>query len=268
MSRERIITSNIWSSELSKLAANAFLAQRISSINAISALCEKTEADVSEVAKIVGIDSAHRPQVPECQRRLRRVLLQEGHPEPRLPLPQYTACEEVADYWERVVRMNEYQKERFVLNMLTAMFNTLAGKRIASSASPSRPTRATRARARRSTSPGRLLEEHAEVVVTDPQALDERPGAISRGWSGDVSYEEDPYKAARGCHAIAVMTEWDLYRDARLREDLRTMVQAGLRLRRPQHPRPPAALRDRLQRLPDREEADESLLGVSGEKRG
>ena len=88
---EKIITTNLWSAELSKLVANAFLAQRISSINAVSALCEKTDADVGEISFAVGSDTPHRPAFPQRQHRLRRLLLQEGHPQPGLHLPAATA---------------------------------------------------------------------------------------------------------------------------------------------------------------------------------
>src|SRR5208337_3940415 len=127
--KERIIESNVWSSELSKLVANAFLAQRISSINAVSALCEKTDADVREVAKAIGLDSRLGSKFlnasvgfgGSCFKKdiLNLVYLCRSY-----------GLREVADYWESVVKINEYQKERFVLNMLGSMFNTLAGKRI------------------------------------------------------------------------------------------------------------------------------------------
>ncbi len=126
--RERIIESNIWSSELSKLVANAFLAQRISSINAISALCEKTDANVKEVSKAIGFDSRLGAKFlnasvgfgGSCFKKdiLNLVYLCKSY-----------GLDEVADYWEGVVKINEYQKERFILNMLSSMFNTLAGKK-------------------------------------------------------------------------------------------------------------------------------------------
>ncbi len=84
--RERIITTNLWSAELSKLVANAFLAQRVSSINAISALCERTEADVTEVARAIGLDRRIGPRFPPGRRGIRRVVLQKRHPQPGVPL--------------------------------------------------------------------------------------------------------------------------------------------------------------------------------------
>ena len=128
--RERIIESNVWSAELSKLTANAFLAQRISSINSISALCEKTEADVRRSGLCHRHGLAYRRQVPQGQRRLRRLVLPEGHSESGLPRRH------LRPLGSRALlgvggRLNEWQQSRFVRTMLTHMFNTVAGKRIA-----------------------------------------------------------------------------------------------------------------------------------------
>lgn len=208
--RERILTANVWSAELSKLVANAFLAQRISSINSISALCERTEANVSEVARAIGKDSRIGAKFlnasvgfgGSCFKKdiLNLVYICESY-----------GLYEVAQYWESVVKMNEYQKKRFAQMMLRVMFNTIAGKRIALFGFAfKKDTGDTRE------SPAidvalQLVEERAKVVITDPKALDnakkDMEGCISK-----VEFTEDPYEAARGAHALAIMTEWDLYR--------------------------------------------------------
>jgi UDPglucose 6-dehydrogenase len=209
--RERIIESNLWSSELSKLTANAFLAQRISSINSISALCEKTEADVDEVAYAIGTDSRIGPRFLKasvgfggsCFRKdiLNLVYICESY-----------GLHEVAEYWESVVRMNEWQQTRFVRMMLANMFNTVAGKRIALFGFAFKAdTGDTRESAAISVTK-QLLAEHADVVITDPKALENARAELA-GLDGSVSYEEDPYEAARGAHAIALLTEWKQYRD-------------------------------------------------------
>jgi len=209
--REKIITTNLWSSELSKLAANAFLAQRISSINAISALCEKTEADVSEVARAIGMDSRVgvkflRAGVGFGGSCFKKDILNLVY------LCRSYGLNEVADYWEGVVRINDYQKDRFVLSMLNAMFNTLAGKKICLFGFAFKAdTGDTRE------SPGifiarELAEEKAELVITDPEALSN--ARIDLADLGEqVDYVEDPYEAAEGSHAVAILTEWGLYRD-------------------------------------------------------
>ena len=207
--RERIITTNLWSSELSKLVANAFLAQRISSINSISALCEKTEADISEVANAIGRDERIGSRFLQssvgfggsCFKKdiLNLVYLCEHYGLP-----------EVARYWEQVVLMNEYQESRFAANMVASMFNTVAGKRIAlfgaafkANTSDTRESPALEVcRA--------LLEEHAKIVITDPYAMENASQDLGE-LAGRVAFEPDPYAAAKSAHAIAILTEWKQY---------------------------------------------------------
>ncbi|HOG18687.1 MAG TPA: nucleotide sugar dehydrogenase [Syntrophales bacterium] len=208
--RERILTANIWSSELSKLVANAFLAQRVSSINAISALCEKTEADVSEVARAVGMDSRIGPKFLNASvgfggSCFRKDILNLVY------LCRHYGLEEVADYWERVVLLNDHQQRRFVMTMLGAMFNTLAGKKICLMGFAFKANTGDTRESPAVYIARRLMEERAEVVVTDPKALRNAKADLA-GVEGHVSFVEDPYEAAEGCHALAVMTEWDLYR--------------------------------------------------------
>ena len=208
--RDRIITTNIWSSELSKLVSNAFLAQRISSINAISALCEKTEADVTEVARAVGMDSRIGAKFLNASvgfggSCFKKDILNLVY------LCRFYGLEEVADYWESVVNINAYQQERFIMNMMTAMFNTLAGKRICIFGFAFKADTGDTRESPAIFIAKRLLEEHAEVVISDPKALDNARIDLS-GLAGVLDYREDPYEAAAGCHAIAVMTEWDIYR--------------------------------------------------------
>lgn len=207
---ERIVTTNLWSSELSKLVANAFLAQRISSINAISALCEKTGADVNEVARAIGLDSRIGPKFLRASvgfggSCFRKDILNLVY------LCEHFGLEDVANYWEQVIRMNEYQQERFVRNMVTSMFNTVAGKRLALfGAAFKANTGDTRESPALAVCRG-LLEERAQVVLSDPYALDNARADLGPVLSEKVLFEEDPYTAARGAHAIAVLTEWKDY---------------------------------------------------------
>jgi len=208
--RERILTSNIWSSELSKLVSNAFLAQRISSINTISALCEKTEADVEEVARAVGMDSRIGPKFLNASvgfggSCFKKDILNLVY------LCRHYGLDDVAAYWESVVRINEYQQERFLATMLTAMFNTLAGKRICVFGFAFKANTGDTRESPAIFIGRRLMEEMAEVVITDPQALKNARGDLAEA-PGTARFIADPYEAAAGCHAIAVLTEWDLYR--------------------------------------------------------
>ncbi len=204
--RGRIITTNLWSSELSKLAANAFLAQRISSINAISALCERTEADVGEVAHAIGLDSRIGPHFLRASvgfggSCFRKDILNLVY------LCEYYGLDKVADYWEQVIKMNEHQQARFVSNIVSSMFNTVAGKRIAlfgaafkANTSDTRDSPALAiCRA--------LLEERAKIVMTDPHALDNARANLGEA-AKQVTFEPDPYAAARGAYAVAILTEW------------------------------------------------------------
>ena len=209
--KEKIITSNIWSSELSKLVSNAFLAQRISSINAISALCEKAEADVVEVSRAVGMDSRIGPKFLNASigfggSCFKKDILNLVY------LCRHYGLDEVADYWESVVKINAYQQERFIRNMLGAMFNTLAGKRICLWGFAFKANTGDTRESPAIFIALRLLEEQAEIVVSDPKALKNARTDLT-GIEGRVHYVEDPSRAAEGCHAIALLTEWDLYRN-------------------------------------------------------
>ena len=213
---ESIITTNLWSSELSKLTANAFLAQRISSINAISALCEATGADVDEVARAIGTDSRIGPKFLKSsvgfggscfQKDILNLTYLCGH----FGLP------EVASYWSQVVEMNDYQKERFVGRILDNMFNTVSGKSIAILGYAfKKDTNDVRE------SPAiavcrRLLEEKADLRIYDPKV---KAASIlsSLGWtekeaSGRITFCGDAEEACQGTHAIALLTEWDEFKD-------------------------------------------------------
>jgi len=207
--RERIITTNLWSSELSKLAANAFLAQRISSINAISALCEKTEADVTEVAHAIGLDNrigSHflRASVGFGGSCFKKDILNLVY------LCEHNGLYEVARYWEQVVKMNEYQQNRFVATIVSAMFNTVAAKRVALFGAAFKANTGDTRESPALAVCRALLEEKADVVMTDPHALANARFDLGK-LAERVEFEIDPYKAAKGAHAIAILTEWPEY---------------------------------------------------------
>lgn len=221
--KERIITSDIWSSELSKLVSNAILAQRISSINAVSALCEKTGADIVEVSKAVGMD--HRigdrflnASVGFGGSCFKKDILNLVY------LCQNYGLHEVADFWKGVVNINEYQKERFVLNMLAAMFHTLAGKRICLFGFAFKADTGDTRESPAFFIANRLIEEKVELVITDPKALKNAKNDLDE-FKEEVSFVEDPYKAASGCHAIAIITEWVLYQNLDFEKIYRSMLK-------------------------------------------
>ena len=208
--RERILSANVWSSELSKLAANAMLAQRVSSVNALSALCEATEADITEVSHAVGMDSRIGPKF------LKASVGFGGSCFKKDILNLVYLCEtynlhEVAEYWKQVVVINEWQQNRFVGNMLHAMFNTVAGKRIALLGFAFKADTGDTRESPSIQVARMLVEERAQVVVCDPQALKNARLDLA-DLDGRVSYEADPYVAASGADAVAILTDWACFR--------------------------------------------------------
>ena len=221
--QDRIITSNIWSSELSKLVANAFLAQRISSINSFTALCEKSDADITEVARAVGMDSRVGDKFLNASvgfggSCFKKDILNLVY------LCRHYGLSQVADYWEGVIRINEYQKQRFVLTMLNTMFNTLAGKRICIFGFAFKANTGDTRESPAMFIAKRLAEEKAELVITDPKALQNAMIDLD-GIEGKISYIEDPYEASAGCDAIGVVTEWGLYATLDFRRIYQAMVK-------------------------------------------
>ena len=207
--REKIITTKLWSSELSKLVANAFLAQRISSINSIAALCEATEAEVLEVADAVGRDSriGHKflqAGVGFGGSCFRKDILNLVY------LCEYYKLDDVAKFWNSVIEINDNQMERFVNRILEAMFRTLVDKKIAIFGFAFKPdTGDTR------DSPAiyickRLLEERAQLRVTDPHAILNAQKDLE-GINDRVEFYEDPYEAAKDAHGLALLTQWVEY---------------------------------------------------------
>lgn len=219
--RERIIESNVWSAELSKLVANAFLAQRVSSINSISALCEKTEADVGEVAYAIGTDSRIGPKFLKASVGFGGSCFQKDILN-LVYICQAYGLHEVADYWESVVRLNHWQQRRFVQTILSNQFNTVAGKRIALLGFAFKAdTGDTRESPAIMVARG-LAEERAHVVISDPKAVPQ--ARIDLADLGEaVVYEEDPYKAAEGAHAVAILTEWKQYKELDFGRILKSM---------------------------------------------
>lgn len=209
--RERIITTNLWSSELTKLVSNALLAQRVSSVNSISALCEKTEANIDEVTGAAGRDSRIGAKFLKASigfggSCFKKDILNLVY------LCEYYGLPEVAEYWEQVVRMNDFQARRFVGNMLGAMFNTVADKKIAllgfAFKADTGDTRETPAL----TVARLLLAERAHIRIHDPKALGNARLDLADA-EGDISYCSDPYDAVAGTHALAVMTDWKCFRE-------------------------------------------------------
>ena len=228
--RERILTTNLWSSELSKLTANAFLAQRVSSINAISELCEKTGANVDEVARAIGTDSRIGPKFLKASVGFGGSCFQKDILN-LVYIARTYGLDEVAHYWEQVITMNDHQKRRFADNIVQTMYNTVSGKKIAFMGwAFKKDTNDTRESAAIYVADA-LLNEEAQLVVYDPKVTAEQIYA-DLDYLGTRSPEEnrrlvtvvnDPYGAAAQAHAIAILTEWDEFKAydwARIKENM------------------------------------------------
>lgn len=217
--RERIIQTRLWSSELSKLTANAFLAQRISSINSISALCEVTGADVDEVAYAIGSDTRIGAKFLKASVGFGGSCFQKDILN-LVYLCEYFGLPEVAAYWDQVIIMNDYQKRRFANNIIQSLFNTISGKKIALLGwAFKKDTNDTRESAAIYVA-DMLLNDLAEVAVYDPKVP-------ARSMLSDLNYLQtrpaqenenmlnvcpDPYEACKDAHAVAIITEWDEFK--------------------------------------------------------
>ena len=218
--RERILTTNVWSSELSKLVANAFLAQRVSSINAISELCEVTGADVSEVSRAIGMDSRIGPKFLKASVGFGGSCFQKDILN-LVYIAKTYGLTEVADYWEQVIIMNDYQKRRFADNIVSTLYNTVSGKKISFLGwAFKKDTNDTRESAAIYVADA-LMNEEAEITVYDPKVSKERIYE-DLDYLGTRSPEDnrrllkvvnDPYDACRDAHAVAILTEWDEFKE-------------------------------------------------------
>ncbi|MFD1615872.1 UDP-glucose 6-dehydrogenase [Gelatiniphilus marinus] len=218
--KAQILTTNVWSSELSKLTANAFLAQRVSSINAMSEICEKTGADVKEVSKAIGMDSRIGPKFLNASVGFGGSCFQKDILN-LVYIAKTYGLNEVADYWEQVIIMNDHQKNRFSDNIVSTLYNTVSGKKIAFLGwAFKKDTNDTRESAAIKVADN-LLSEQAEIEVYDPKVSKERIYADldylktrpSEENKTLLTVKTDPYQACKNAHAIAVLTEWDEFKD-------------------------------------------------------
>jgi UDPglucose 6-dehydrogenase len=220
--RDRIITTNVWSSELSKLVANAFLAQRISSVNSISALCEATGADVDEVSRAIGTDPRIGPHFLKASVGFGGSCFQKDILS-LVYLCRTHGLAAVADYWEGVVAMNDFQKGRFAAGVVERLFHTVTGKKLALLGFAFKKDTGDVRESAAAYVAKALLAERAELHVFDPKVkrasmLEEL--AYSCGVTGEtvpdleslLTTAPDPYEACRAAHAAVVLTEWDQFR--------------------------------------------------------
>lgn len=218
--RERILKTNVWSSELSKLTANAFLAQRVSSINAISELCEKTEANVNEVAKAIGMDSRIGSKFLKASVGFGGSCFQKDILN-LVYISKAFGLNEVADYWEQVIIMNDHQKRRFSKNIVQTLYNTVSGKKITFLGwAFKKDTNDTRESAAIYVADD-LINEQANIGLFDPkvsyqQVINDLDYLETRSSEENIKYIksfENPYEACKDAHAVAILTEWDEFKN-------------------------------------------------------
>lgn len=218
--KEKILTTNVWSSELSKLTANAFLAQRVSSINAMSELCEKTGADVNEVAKAIGMDSRIGPKFLKSSVGFGGSCFQKDILNMVYIAKSY-GLNEVADYWEQVIIMNDHQKRRFAKNIIRTLYNTVSGKKITFLGwAFKKDTNDTRESAAIYVADD-LLSEQAHLAIFDPKVEQEQihfdlnylETRTKEENAKGITVETNPYDACKDAHAIAILTEWDEFKE-------------------------------------------------------
>ena len=215
--KENILTTNTWSSELSKLAANAMLAQRISSINSLSAVCEATGADISEVARAIGLDSRIGAKFLQASvgfggSCFQKDLLNLVYICEKLNLP------EVAEYWQQVINMNEFQKDRFAQKIIECLFNTVNSKSLSILGFAFKKNTGDTRETPAITVCKTLLDEGAKLNIYDPKVessqilvdltspkVTDFPEEVKKA----ISIFTDPYESVKGTHAIVVCTEWD-----------------------------------------------------------
>lgn len=217
--KENILTTNVWSSELSKLTANAFLAQRVSSINSLSELCEATGANVKEVAKAIGMDNRIGPKFLQASVGFGGSCFQKDILN-LVYIAKSLGLNEVADYWHQVILMNNHQRDRFAKKIIKTLYSTVSGKTITFLGwAFKKDTNDTRESAAIYVADS-LMDEQATIKVYDPKVTDTQMQSDlnnlkSRPVNENTKYlktETDPYVAIEGAHAIAILTEWDEFK--------------------------------------------------------
>jgi len=217
----RILTVGLWSSELSKLAANAMLAQRISSINSLSALCESTGANVEELAHAMGRDSRIGPKFLKASvgfggSCFQKDILNLVYISESCNLP------EVAGYWRQVITMNDYQKSRFAKTVVAALFSTITNKTVAVLGFAFKADTGDTRESPSITLVRDFLLENARVTIYDPQVLHEQiwldlsealPSWPLEKIQQAVTIAPSALEAAKKSEAIVIATEWKEFRE-------------------------------------------------------
>ena len=218
--KEKILTTNVWSSELSKLASNAMLAQRISSINSLSALCEKTGANIEELSKAIGMDHRIGPKFLKASVGFGGSCFQKDILN-LVYLCKYYELEEVAEYWHQVIKINDYQKNRFAQKIIDHFGGDLTGKKITvlgwafkENTNDSRESPAIYV-AEKLFKAGAILEIHDPMVSKESIFRDiDFYWELNQGdLNSQISVIDSVSKLDLSNDAVAILTQWEAFRN-------------------------------------------------------
>ena len=224
ISADKILTTNVWSSELSKLASNAMLAQRISSINSLSALCEKTGADIDEVSSAIGMDTRIGPKFLKTSVGFGGSCFQKDILN-LVYLCKYYGLNQVADYWHQVVKINDYQKSRFVNKIIDGLNGTVYNKKISILGWAFKKNTNDSRESPSIFISDKLINEGAIIHVYDPMVKkDQIENDLINFWNlkqvkkslikkrlKQIVIEENHKKCLTSSYAVAILTEWDQF---------------------------------------------------------
>tara|TARA_B100001057_G_scaffold296302_2_gene296480 strand:- start:1526 stop:2926 length:1401 start_codon:yes stop_codon:yes gene_type:complete len=224
--KEKILTTNVWSSELAKLASNAMLAQRISSINSLSSICEKTGANIHELSKAIGMDHRIGPHFLKASVGFGGSCFQKDILN-LVYLCKFYGLDEVAEYWHQVVKINDYQKDRFAQEIIDNFGGDLTGKRITLLGWAFKPNTNDSRESAAIYVAVKLIEKGANLHIFDPMVSyetiisDLKQLWLLNHYNDDkietsikqCTVHKNPYDAMKRTSAIAILTEWDEFRE-------------------------------------------------------
>ena len=216
--REKILTTNVWSSELAKLASNAMLAQRISSINSLSGLCEKTEANIDELSKAIGMDHRIGPNFLKASAGFGGSCFQKDILN-LVYLCKFYGLDQEAEYWHQVIRINDNQKKRFAQKVIDYFKGDLTGVRIAilgwafkANTNDSRESASIKVSEI-------LYKSGASITIYDPMVQKRSIlNDIENLWDTKVNLNDKRIKIVekisetKKCDTFVILTEWDEFK--------------------------------------------------------
>jgi UDPglucose 6-dehydrogenase len=214
--QEKILTTNVWSSELAKLASNAMLAQRVSSINSLSALCEKTGANISELSKAIGMDHRIGPHFLRASVGFGGSCFQKDILN-LVYLCKFYGLNEVAEYWHQVVKINDYQKDRFTQKIIDHFEGDITGKRIAILGWAFKPNTNDSRESPAIHVASKLIQKGASLYLFDPKVphkkiYEDLNLILDKNLNNKFEILNSTENFLENVDAIAILTNWDIFK--------------------------------------------------------